>query len=587
MTRKQVYGKRSHAFANTKIFDSPRKAEPIVDVLEIAEELEGLSVNDKHVDTKNHHSRAALEPIESNIQTKLKAKSQKVSKKEVVESRKEEDPKQIETPQPKAELRSDSVLEQREDQQEVPEPVEKTTILSSSESPSENEEDTSPKELDVYEQHTASLLQLSSRPLTSFDTWSDQLSSHFSIRKIAEASFGEVYRLSLLQEHAKLPKADESVLKIISLKPPPATLKGKKLSKAAKTKLEGMSDPEDVFSEVRLLQRMTTIPGFTNFRDMTILRGRPGQGFIDAWKGWNENQSYNGKERSVFPDPSKKASYGEDQLWAVIEMQDAGTDLENTKVDNVWLIWDIFWNVVLSIGKGEEGAKFEHRDLHLGNICVSKRDGSKDLDQLDEAHIDLGKKLGFTGAVTTIIDYTLSRAEMTAETEEAESDIAYLDLEKDQAVFEGDADVDYQYEIYRHMRSAMYLDDPLADMYERWEEAEASQRTWRGYHPQTNLVWLHFVLRQLSEHVYWPSLEKRPEKESAAYTRSVELESALQKVSDLLEPEQLPGSGLRSAADLVALALNEKWLDVEDVLGGSSKNRSSTKRVRKTKKRAL
>jgi len=586
MTRKQVYGKRSHAFANTKIFDSPRKVEAVVDVLEIAEELEQLSVSDKHVDNKTNYSRTALEPMESNIQIKPKAKTQKILREKVVESEKEVEPEQIKVPQAKVESRSDSVIEQREVEQETAEPA-KDTRSPAGVLPHGVEEAVPPKELDIFEQHTASLLQLSSRPLTSFDTWSEQLSSHFSIKKIAEASFGEVYRLSLLQEHAKLSKADESVLKIISLKPPPAALKGKKLSKAAKTRLEGMSDPGDVLSEVRLLQRMTTIPGFTNFRDMTILKGRPGQGFIDAWKGWNDNQSNNGKERSVFPNPSKKASYSEDQLWAVIEMQDAGTDLENTKVDNVWMIWDIFWNVVLSIGKGEEGAKFEHRDLHLGNICVSKRDGSRDLDQLEEEQIDLSKKLGFTSAVTTIIDYTLSRAEMAAEADEAESDIAYLDLEKDQAVFEGDADVDYQYEIYRHMRSAMYLDDPLADMYERWEEAEASQRTWRGYHPQTNLVWLHFVLRQLSEHVYWPSRQERPGKESAAYKRSVELESALQKVSDMLEPEQLPRSGLRSAADLVALALNEKWLDVEDVLGGNSKIKSSTKRVRKTKKRAL
>ena len=583
MPRKQVYGKRSHAFANTKIFDSPRKVQPVVDVLEIADELEQLSVNDNHVENKTTQRRTALEPVASNIQIKCNARSKKTTKKDLEEPTKETDSEESESFETKAVPQPDSVIEQQEVKNESTKSVEDPVTPVS-----EIKEDIPPRKLDIFEQHTASLLQLSSRPLTSFDTWADQLSSHFSIKKIAEASFGEVYRLSLLQSHVKLSKSDESVLKIISLKPPPAALKGKKLSKAAKTKLEGMSDPEDVFSEVRLLQRMTTIPGFTNFRDMTILKGRPGQGFVDAWKDWNENQTSNGKERSVFPDPSKKASYSEDQLWAVIEMQDAGSDLENTKVDNVWLIWDIFWNVVLSIGKGEEGAKFEHRDLHLGNICVSKRDGSRDFDELDEQQLDLSKKLGFTGAVTTIIDYTLSRAEMTtAATDNAESDIAYLDLEKDQAVFEGDADVDYQYEIYRHMRSAMYLDDPLADMYERWEEAEASQRTWRGYHPQTNLVWLHFVLRQLSEHVYWPSLEERPEFETAAYKRSVELESALQKISDMLEPEQLPSSGLRSAADLVALALNEKWLDVEDVLGSSSGSKaSSKKRVRKTTRKA-
>lgn len=61
-----------------------------------------------------------------------------------------------------------------------------------------------------------------------------------------------------------------------------------------------------------------------------------------------------------------------------------------------------------------------------------------------------GQKMGFTGLETTIIDYTLSRAEM----EESEEDghgkrIAWYDLERDEAVFEGNAEEDYQYDIYR------------------------------------------------------------------------------------------------------------------------------------------
>jgi len=212
------------------------------------------------------------------------------------------------------------------------------------------------------------------------------------------------------------------------------------------------------------------------------------------------------------------------------------------------------------------------------------------------ARFDANKKLGFTGIETTIIDYTLSRAEMAPQqastkyalapntavrspedASEEEGDIAYLDLEKDEALFSGDSAHEYQYEIYRYMRSAVYLDDPLADIYERWDEADATGRTWRGYHPQTNLVWLHFVLYKLLEQIEWPSDEAEREasegeagEAESTRPRSLELETALRKVEALLDPEAMPRSGLRSAADLVALALAERWLDVEDVLGTTS-----------------
>lgn len=436
---------------------------------------------------------------------------------------------------------------------------------------------TKPRISNVFTKHAASLLSLSSQDLTSFSTWSDQLSSHFAVTKIAEASFGEVYRLSLLKAHSALGKTDESVLKIIALKPPTSTKR--KMSKAAKKRTEMMSDPEDVAAEVRLMQRMTCTPGFTNFREICVLQGRPGDAFAAAWSSWNDFQETKGKEVSVFSDPSKKASYSEDQLWAVIEMQDAGTDLENTKVANVWLAWDIFWGVVLALGKGEEAARFEHRDLHMGNICVSGLNNAANCREADYVPTSSSKKLDFTGIETTLIDYTISRAEMGIL--EDEEDVAYLDLERDLALFEGDAEEEYQYEIYRYMRSAMYLGEPLGDLWERWDEAEESGRTWKGYHPQTNLVWLHFVLHKLAEQIEWPSAGERIQDIEAAQ-RAEELEAALLKVNRLLDPEEMPQTGLRCASDLVVLALDEGWLDKEDVQGRAGSTTKTTKRKAKT-----
>lgn len=51
--------------------------------------------------------------------------------------------------------------------------------------------------------------------------------------------------------------------------------------------------------------------------------------------------------------------------------------------------------------------------------------------------------------------------------------------------------------------------------------------------------------------------------------RAIQLEDALSRVNVLLDPHELPTSGLRSASDLVQLALREGWLDDQDVKGSA------------------
>lgn len=192
---------------------------------------------------------------------------------------------------------------------------------------------------------------------SSFQAWADSLSAYFSIAKIAEASYGEVYRLSLQTPKPGFTKGDESVLKIIALKPPPFDSSD---DTGEHERTSAMSAIEDVASEVRLLQRMSPVPGWTRFRDINVLQGRLPRQFVSAWKYYNKNV-----KKSHFPDPARKGSHGEEQLWAVVEMQDAGTDLETLieKGDEcmkvVSTVWDIFWGVACTVAKGEEWAKFE------------------------------------------------------------------------------------------------------------------------------------------------------------------------------------------------------------------------------------
>lgn len=449
----------------------------------------------------------------------------------------------------------------------------------------------------MLEDHCAPLLQLSNHNISTYEEWSEQIGEHFNITKIAEASFGEVYRLSLREQIPQLSRNDESVFKVIPLKPPEELLpKEARKRTVALRRAEAMSSPEDVASEIKLLQRMTSVPGFTNFRDVRVLCGRPPNALIDAYKSYNTHQKAQRKDLSIFPDPAKQSSYSKDQLWAVIEMQDAGTDLEryveSGACHTVWSVWDVFWQVVLSMAKGEEEAEFEHRDLHLGNICVRDPDHSARSRKLHQQTIDPKRKFGFTQVETTIIDYTISRCILSSVLTSAQSSllaseseidpeiehaVAYtdLDLPSHASLFTGDSGDEYQYDIYRYMRSTLHLSQPLANftsLSSTWRRT-SQPKSWKHFCPLTNLVWLHFVLYKLLEQVEWPSAEKQPNRKTkrhqhAVWKRANDLEHILLRVQSLLEPAVLgTDDDLLSASNLVALALTEGWLDARDVVG--------------------
>ena len=72
------------------------------------------------------------------------------------------------------------------------------------------------------------------------------------------------------------------------------------------------------------------------------------------------------------------------------------------------------------------------------------------------------------GLQCSIIDCSISRFTTTGM-------VHYRDLEADEWIFEGDASVDPQYEVYRLMRSTVNHD-------------------WRPFNPRTNVLWLKHIV---------------------------------------------------------------------------------------------
>jgi serine/threonine-protein kinase haspin len=201
-------------------------------------------------------------------------------------------------------------------------------------------------------------------------------------------------------------------------------------------------------------------------------------------------------------------------------------------------------------------------------------------------------------------------ASMASESTETKDDsVAYIDLANDPHLFYGDSAEEYQYDIYRYMRGSIYYSSPYASFPndgtstanhesevlegEDGGENENEQpqlptapsaeqmatieretgRSWRQFHPQTNLCWLHYVLFMLLEQMHWPSSGKAPSKKTkpeahARWKRARELENALLQVQESLDPGWLGEEGsLGRSGEIIAWAVEEGWLRVEDVVG--------------------
>ncbi|GAM82421.1 hypothetical protein ANO11243_004000 [Dothideomycetidae sp. 11243] len=585
MPPRQVYGKKkAHVFASTTFLENPVKVRPDDALQDLTAKVSKLQVAD--APQKSANCRIALCEVSDNEnKTKISVNSAAIDILKNVDSifvrESPEKPRLYAQPAELHDLKTntskvkgtiataqDSVRRSSPCRKEKDKDERHKQTLLTDSFPRQPSTPDSQAWHDPMLSHLGPLTSLTKPKISSFQEFDATLSAHFRISKIAEASFSQVFLLSLPSSSSSARRRfpQPSVLKLIPLTPP-SHLIPKRPSKLLASLLDVCSAPDNVASEVRLLQHLSPVPGFTNFRAVHLLRGRPGTSFCGAYKAWEVEQRSNGRETSHFPDPNRKSAYGEDQLWAAIEMQDAGMDLERLIETPKWhalgiaAVWDVFWQVVLACGKAELASRWEHRDLHLGNICVN----------IDRLHTPKSERLpvegfrrnvGLTGLEVTVIDYTISRADIPPDlgTEE----VAFIDLEEDQALFEGDGNIEYQYDIYRFMRSAVFLDDPLADAEARYEDIENSGRTWRGYHPQSNLVWLHFVLHQLLAN-HTRHRDDGVTTSGDIGPRSVDHEVTLKELNSLLKLENWSTSDLRSAGDLVTLAIKRGWLDTEDV----------------------
>jgi serine/threonine-protein kinase haspin len=173
--------------------------------------------------------------------------------------------------------------------------------------------------------------------------WDIVLPPNSTLEKIAEASFAEVYRVTTADGRT-------SILKIMQLKVS---------TDAASIDMKTAIPVETVISEIRIMNALTEVPGFVTFKDAHLIQGKPGLPIKQAYEDHRENLISLRKD-SDFPDPD---DFTPDSTFLVIELGDAGVELEICALESVEKVWDIFLGIVIALARAELSNEFE--------VCLS------------------------------------------------------------------------------------------------------------------------------------------------------------------------------------------------------------------------
>ena len=192
--------------------------------------------------------------------------------------------------------------------------------------------------------------------------------------------------------------------------------------------------------------------------------------------------------------------YDVEQHFLIISMEDGGIDLETYEFKNMREVESVLVQLIHSLALAEEKIQFEHRDLHLGNILV------KSTSVENFYHHDDSFK--FNGIKCSIIDYSLSRMRDSA-------GVAFRDLNTIEWLFEGDPNVDSQYQVYKDMRNSI------------------GQSSWKDFHPRTNILWLNFIFERLVQ-----KQRKSIQKPKYVLSNLQKLHKNILKYSSVLELKQ-------------------------------------------------
>uniref|UniRef100_A0A8C2YPU2 Serine/threonine-protein kinase haspin n=1 Tax=Chinchilla lanigera TaxID=34839 RepID=A0A8C2YPU2_CHILA len=233
--------------------------------------------------------------------------------------------------------------------------------------------------------------------------------------------------------------------------------------------------------------------GFIGLNSVHCVQGSYPSLLLKAWDHYNSTKG-SANDRPDF--------FEEDQLFIILEFEFGGVDLEQMKTNlpSIATAKSILHQITASLAVAEASLRFEHRDLHWGNVLLKKTN-------LTKVHYTLNgetRTIPTCGLQVNIIDYTLSRLER-------DGIVVFCDISTDEDLFTGQGD--YQFEIYRLMR-------------------KENNNCWYEYHPYNNVLWLHYLTDKILNDMTFkkkcntPSLKQMKKKIQYFYKTVLDFSSA-------------------------------------------------------------
>ncbi|XP_012059508.1 PREDICTED: uncharacterized protein LOC105622705 [Atta cephalotes] len=262
--------------------------------------------------------------------------------------------------------------------------------------------------------------------------------------KIGEGVYGEVFLYEC--------EGKKSVIKIIPIE-------NKQLVNG-----EPQKKFNEILSEIVIAKELDNLKlndtyktnGFVEVKNISCIIGKYPEKLLELWNIYDNHKTSDNDCPSMFD---------ENQLYIALELSHGGEDLEAFVFQTAEEAYALFLQTALALAVAEKAFEFEHRDLHWGNILISRTKEQYIYYNLGGREIKFPSK----GVKVSIIDFTLSRMLY-------QGCCIYNDLALDPALFT--AIGEYQFEIYRLMRDKI-------------------QNDWRKFEPYTNVLWLHYILDKM------------------------------------------------------------------------------------------
>ena len=152
----------------------------------------------------------------------------------------------------------------------------------------------------------------------------------------------------------------------------------------------------------------------------------------NLWDEWRNDPSNGSQNQSV-------RTYGEAQYYIVYEFEFGGTPLDRFQFNDQNEILAVVRQIIITFAKMERELHFEHRDLHLGNVLVSRKQNKGTVNGSRRISVsDCGLKV-------TVIDFAMAHCLGSIG-----EPLIYKDLSQEDWMFDGAEDE--QFDPYVAMR---------------------------------------------------------------------------------------------------------------------------------------